>query len=584
MPRSAMNFPATPSDGRMAWWLAAPLLLAVAAYARVLDGEFVFDDLTSVVGDPAVRDLGGALRGFLPALLSGRRPVTLLTFALDHAVGGLHPRAFHVTNLLIHLGVTALAFLLVRAALRLAGATRPTGLAVAVAGLFALHPLQSQAVSYVVQRAEALAAGCYLATLLFLLAAERRGPTARGVAAYGAAFATFVLGLGAKATLVTLPAAWLLLAGALPTAEARRALASWPRRLLLLVPFLAVEAAFVHRTLTRIEGSTDAGFAVPGLPAGTYVLTQCRVLLTYLRLLWWPAGQSADWAFPTSRSLAEPGVVMAGLALLALLAATVALWRWARLQPAGGADGVAGRAIAFGVAWFFVVLAATSLVPREDVLVEHRVYLASLGIFMAASVAAERALSRYWLAGLQRRRAALLLVAAAWGVLAMALHRRNAVWESALALWGNAVEQAPHKPRARFGLGNALLARGDHEGAIAQYRSALAAVRPDAPVAEAPLQQNLGAALVRSGRPAEALAPLRRALELDPSSADAAVGLAVAALAAGDLAAAEDAAVLTLALAPGNALALRVLELVGEQRLRPAPQGPEGAGGQAPRR
>lgn len=584
MARPTLPFTAAPSDGRMAWRLLLPLLLAVAAYARVLDGEFVFDDLTAVVGDPAVRDLGGALRGFLPALLAGRRPVTVLTFALDHAWGGLSPRPFHVTNLAIHLLVTCLAFLLARAALRLAGTARPTGLAVAVAGLFALHPLQSQAVSYVVQRAEALAAGFYLATLLLLLVAERRGLTGRGVAAWLGALATFVLGLGAKATLVTLPAAWVLLAWALPTEAARRALARWPRRLLLMAPFLAVEGAFVWRTLTRIQGSTDAGFSVPGMPASAYLLTQARVVLTYLRLLAWPAGQSADWAFPTSRSLAEPGVITAGLALATLLAATVALWRWARRRPPGDADAAAGRAAAFGVAWFFVALAASSLVPREDVLVEHRVYLAALGIFLAAAVAAERAISRYWLAGVERRRAALLITAAAWGVLAMALHRRNAVWQSAAALWGDAVAQAPHKPRARFGLGNALLARGDHEGAAAQYREALASLRPDAPVAEAPLQQNLGTALLRAGRPAEAVAPLRRAVALMPWSADAAVGLAVAALGAGELDEAEREARRTLGLAPGNALAGRVLELVAEERLRRVPQGPEGAAPSPPGR
>jgi hypothetical protein len=458
-------------------WLALPLLLAAWGYARVLDGEFLLDDLTVVVGDPAVRDLGAALRGLWPWLLEGRRPVTLLTFAFDHARGGLQPRAFHLTSLAIHLAVTVLAYLFARLVLKLAGAARPTGLAVAVAGLFALHPLQSQAVSQVGQRAGLLAAGLYLATLLLLVSAERRGPSLGGALALLGALSTFALGLGTAPLLVTLPVTWLLLAWAVPTAAARRILATWPRRRLVLLPFLALEAAFLLRSVgwRAVAGEAGpTGLAADALPPGTWLVTQGRVLLTYLRLLLWPAGQSARWDFSPSEALAEPGGITAGLALLTLLAATVALWRWARDRRLADYDGAAGRVAGFGVAWFFVVVAgASSLAPGAEALSEPRVYLPALGLFLAAGVAAERLLSRLWPVGPARRRAAILLVTATWGVLAMALHRRNAVWESALSLWDNVVEQAPRDPGARLALGDALRARGDGEGAERQYREGI---------------------------------------------------------------------------------------------------------------
>ena len=133
-----------------AWLLVLPLLLAAAAYARVLDGEFQLDDLQAVLGSPAARDLATALHRLPGALLRGGRPVADLTFALDHAVGGTAPRAYHLTNLAIHLGVVVLAHAFARKVLRLAGAASGPWTALAVAGLFALHPLQSQAVSYVV--------------------------------------------------------------------------------------------------------------------------------------------------------------------------------------------------------------------------------------------------------------------------------------------------------------------------------------------------------------------------------------------------------------------------------------------------
>ena len=554
------------------WLLLIPLSLAALAYARVLRGELVFDDLPNVVNNPAVRDLAAVLRGFFPDLLAGRRPVTVLTFALDFALSGLSPLTLHLTNLALHLAAVLLVFTFTRRLVLLASggepdARRGDALALVVAGLFALHPLQTQAVSYVVQRAEVLASLGYLGALLLLLEAERQGRGPRGAAAYGGALLALVLGLGAKAILVTLPAAYLLLTWAVPAARARGVLTSWPRRLGLLAAPLLLIGLFAARTSSRLEGTTDAGFAVPGLPVGDYFFTQWRVVTTYLRLLVWPSGQSADWGFPTSHSLLEPATLGAGLFLAALLAGALALLRWSHRPPGAGplaeGDRQAARLVGFGVAWFFVVLSATSsFIPREDVLVEHRLYLASFGILLALAAGGERGLAR--LPAPRRALAAALLVGLCWGGLGLLTYRRNAVWESALALWGDAAERAPGKPRVRLGFGNALLARGEAEAAIAQYRLGLSALRADAAPAEAPLQQSLGAALARAGRPAEAVAALRRAAALDPSSAGAALGLALALVTTGELEAAEVEARRALSLRPGDPLAHRV---IGRARL-----------------
>jgi len=477
MPRPPVAFSAPPADRRMVRWLALPLGLAGWAYLRVLDGELVLDDLATLGGTPAARDLGAALTGAWPSLRDGRDPLTALSFALDHAWAGLHPRAYHLTALGLHLAVASLAYLLARLVLRLGGAARPTGLAVAVAGLFALHPLQSEAVAHLARRADLLGAGLYLATLLLLVSAERHGPSRRGGLALLLALSAFLLGLTTGPLLFTLPVTWLLLAWAVPTEAARRILASWPRRLLVLVPFLALEGAYLALTPWRVEAVAQppalAVPAAPALPPLDWLLTQGRVLLTYLRLLLWPAGQSARWDFAPSHRLAEPGVITAGLALLSILAATVALWRWARDRRPADYDGAAGRVAGFGVAWFFVVAITASAAPGGAPLSEPRVYLASLGLLLAVGAGAERLLSRPWPVGPARRRAAVLLVTAAFGVLAMALHRRNRVWESAQALWADVVLRSPEDAGARLGLGDALRAAGDAEGAADQYHRGL---------------------------------------------------------------------------------------------------------------
>ncbi len=547
--------PAPPPGRRPPWPLLVPLALAALAYARALRGEFLFDDLHAVVRNPAARDLGSWARAAWGSLLGAGRPVTDLTYALNRAAGGLDPLGYHLVNLAIHLGVVVLAWRLARELLRLAGADRADGIAIAAAGLFALHPLQSEAVSYLAQRSEALASGLYLAALLLLLAAARRGRTPAGAAAALGALAVFALALGAKAVAVTLPAAWLLLAAMVPGPEGRAALGSWARRLALAAPLLLLDAAFAARTLAALSGRPDAGFSVPGAAGGSYPLTQGEVLLTYLRLLAWPAGQSVDWQFPLSPGLSDPAAVAAALGLLAIGAAAGILW-W-RARRRADAAGAAGRVAAFGVAWFFLLLSPTSsVVPLADVLAEHRTYLASFGVFLAVAVAGERLLAR--LPARRRAAAAAVLVGAAWAALGLALHRRNAAWESALALWSGEVARSPAAWRAHANLGYAHAQRGEDGAAVAEYRLALATLGPARPDLEAFLHDGLGMALLGAGRPQEARAPLERALALRPDDGEALSGLAVAAWKAGDPGEAGRWAARALALRPGDPDALQV--------------------------
>lgn len=548
--------PATPPAARTAWLLSVPLALAALAYARVLHGEFLLDDFPSILDSPAVKDLPGTLRAFPAALLHSGRPVVDLTFALDYARGRLDPFGFHVVNLAIHLCVVGLVFVFTRAVLRLGGAHAPDAIAVGVAGLFALHPIETQAVSYVVQRAESLASGFYLAALLLLLAAERRGRSRIGVAAYAAAVLAFVLGMGTKAIVATLPAAYLLLAAVVPGPGARRGGPGWGSRAAMLAPLVALDAWLSLSTLGSIAGQPHAGFSVEGLPPGTYLLTQLRVVATYLRLLAAPVGQSGYWVIRPSRGLLEPAVLGSGLLLVALLAGAVALFAWARGR--GDESGGAGRVAAFGVAWFFLLLTPTSsFVPLADLLVEHRVYLASWGVFAAVAVGAERLWAR--VVGPGRQAWAATAVCAVWGVLALALHARNAVWESRLAFWTDAVAKAPLAQRPHLNLAYALWDRGQPELAIEEYRLALAHGGRAAPADEAFILNNLGVALLSAGRGAEAVEALERASALAPRDPSPLANLALAMARRDDLAAAEAYATRALALDPRHGGALVVL-------------------------
>jgi tetratricopeptide (TPR) repeat protein len=525
-PRTVGRFPGGPfpldSSTRSAWLLLASFLVLTAlVYARTLRGEFQWDDATVVVENASIRNLPIVLAGFVPALFQSGRPVVELTAALNYAMGGLDPLGYHLVNLGIHLWVVVLVFVFTRTVLRLAGSARPLAVSVVVAGLFALHPLQTQAVSYVAQRAESLASGFYLATLLLLIAAERRGATPRGAFAYGAALTTFLLGLGSKPIVVTLPAAYLLLALVVPRGTARGALASWPRQLALILPIAALDALVSARTVASVQGTIDAGFNVAGLPPATYFLTQWKVIVTYLRLLLVPVGQFVDWTVPAATGPGELAVLLSG----ALLAGIIGVAGWLFLSGRSGDDlrGGARVTAAFGILWFFLLLAPTSsVVPIADLLMEHRIYLASWGIFVAIVVSAERLL--------ERARVRPIAAATAVGVVLFCLglltFRRNAVWETRIGLWSNEVACAPDNWRAHLGLGLAYVDKGMTDSALRELRAAYEGGGASTPFNEAFILDNVASVLVSAGRPGEALGPVRRIVELRPQDTNALFNLA----------------------------------------------------------
>ncbi len=535
--------------------LALPLALALAAYARVLPGEFVYDDEHAVVRNPDTRDLATAARAAWAAFRTGGRPVADLTFAANRALGGLDPRGYHAVNLGLHLLAVVLLYLLARRLLGLAGAARARWQALAVAGLWALHPLGSQAVSYVTQRAEVLASALMVAALLAFLGAERRGATGRGAALLGLGLAALALALGSKAMAVTVPALWALVAWAAPGPEARGALPPWRLRALALLAPLALATAHAAGTLTGLHPAGNAGFDLPGLDPWTYLLSQVRAVVTYLRLVLWPAGQSVDWVFEPSRSPLEPAVLARGALLLALTAAAVALVAWGRRRS--GEDAAAARLAGLGWLWFLVVLAPTSsVVPVRDLLVEHRAYLASFGPLLALVAGGERLLSRVrwrWAGA-----AGAVAVLAAWLALAAALHARNAVWESALALWSDATGRGRGGARAYLGLGVALAGRGDPQGALAAFWVALerARGRPDD---EAHALLNAGLILSQAGRLDAAERTLRGAGERAPRGPEMAYALGWVRWKTGDLPGAVDAAERALAIQPDHARAAHLL-------------------------
>lgn len=568
--------------------ILAVLVGTVAAYLPSMDGEFQYDD-QEIAKTVWVRQASTFLD---PAQwVTMPRPLTAALFAIDHELSDFRPRVWHLTNVLIHLAAVLVAWRFARRILARAGFAAsgdaapadpergkgkgkgrraaaavaravPEWPALAVAALFAVHPLSTEAVSYISQRSEALASAFMLGTLILLLARDE-APEGRRTPLLLAAIVLHTLGLAAKPIAATTPALWLLAAAVLPV-PAERDLAWWQRigkRLLAAAPLFAITFWVATTSVEAVRGSGHAGFDLNFVTPLQYVATQMRAIPIYVRLVLLPVGLNADWQFPFSRSFLEPAV-LGGLVFVAALVAAAFLFvhRFGREQGDGAA---AARLAAFGWLFFLGMLAPTTLVPLRDPFVEHRLYLATLGIVLAVVGAALVLLRRHLPA-----RARWIGVAAA-AVLATGLGAatatRNQVWQSALSLWKDASEKSPRKPRIWVNYGTALHFAGRYDDAVKAYDRALA-LGYDPTVPLELVVRNTALALVRLRRYDEARERLVSYLQQAPGDAGTIVILALVEADTGRLDSAENAARRAMALEPGASRPFQILGQVQERR------------------
>lgn len=520
--------------------LAAAVLLA---YANSFSAPFQFDDGPNIAENPLIRhfDLffspdsycsqfkGDAEQDLVCRALP-TRIVGYFTFALNYRLHGPAVEGYHAVNIAIHFANAVLLYLLAVLLFRAAQHPSPAGrpapelAALCAAALFAVHPLQTQAVTYIVQRFTSLAAFFYLlSAVLYVrwmllsgskLPVEGTGRTSsQGKAMlYLSSIFCAVLAMKTKQTAFTLPLAILMLDRTFFGDRQRG-------RLLRILPFLATmlivpldilgTAAGPGEILGDIDRTTRL---LTSISRYEYLMTQFRVIMTYLRLLFLPVGQNLDYDYAVSRSLLDPSTLVSFLFLAGLAGgAFVLLWRSRQGDPVL-------RVIAFGILWFFLALSVeSSVIPIADVIFEHRMYLPSAGILLSLAAAGAllvEHLSRKHVPYI-RGIAAVIAVSLAV-ILTAATYSRNAVWSSSITLWSDVVRKSPQKFRGLINLAVAYKDGKEYEKATEVIDRAVA-LYPDA--AHGYFCRAL-ISIDRKDYPA-ALQDLNRALEIDPKNAKA---------------------------------------------------------------
>ena len=463
-------------------------LLAGIAYSNSFLTSFHFDDESSIVFNPAIHNLND-----LNAIWhnSPTRFLTYLSLALNFRFGGLAVAGYHVVNLALHILTGFMVWLLIRSLVSIVskGGESLSNRVIPLVGalIFVTHPIQTQAVTYIVQRATVLATLFYLGSVYFFIEARLKQRAHAGNVQTAGMFACSlfagILGLFSKETILTLPFALVLVDFYFLSPEGKF---NWKFGGAVLLGFLAFSAIMIGKNLVSLE---DA----PAISQVKYMSTQPQVVLTYFRLAFLPYDQNLDHSIQIAQSPFELTTLAGAAGIAFLLAAAVMMFR-------------RHRVISFSIVWFLLVLLPeSSVLPLSDVMFEHRMYLPMFGV----------ALLMIPLVDFGERVTGL--AATAWMIAAIITtftylsYERNKVWRNEITLWSDVISKSPDKARAYTNRGRALGDLGRFQEALGDFNRALALdpTNTDA-------YNNRANIYVQSGRVDDAIADCNRALEVAP--------------------------------------------------------------------
>jgi tetratricopeptide (TPR) repeat protein len=532
--------------------LAVIIVSAFLIYAKTLSYPFVFDDEFNIVKNLGIRDF----QSLWPP--SGTRYFSYLSFALNYTFGGLDPGGYRLVNVLIHIINAVLVYRLITLTFRTPAAAHedrdhgavPAAVALVAAVIFLAHPIQTGAVTYVTQRFASLATLFYLSSLILFVKWRLGLSSGFKFYFYVPALALAVVAQKTKEISFTLPMVILLydllffgVVGSKGRGE--------NRRLLYLIPFLLTLVIIPLTVLGVFSGYGDGGGAAGGtgggaaFDAGTraqqledlrtisrhdYLITQFRVIVTYIRLLVLPVNQNLDYDYPLFTSLVNAEVLLS----IALLTGILALAAYA-LRAAMKKKNACLLIASAGVFWFFITLSVeSSVIPIKDVIFEHRLYLPSVGACAAfASFVFFVIEKRPWGKKTSSRVLAaavviLLVTALPFGV---AAYKRNHVWGSELTLHQDVVKKSPGNARGHNNLGMAYKDLGMTDKAIEEFRTAIRLI-PDQDTRRLDVKTDAGNNLANvyliRGRLGLAIEAYRAVLKIDPVHVEAHYNLAMA--------------------------------------------------------
>ncbi len=473
--------------------------LGIVAYSNSFLCSFHLDDTASIVKNIFIRNTQDlqSIWNFWPC-----RFVTYLSFALNYRSSGLNVLSYHLFNVTVHIVSAILVWWLTlltfsTPVMKENKIVRYGGSIALLAGLiFVGHPIQTEAVTYIVQRASSMAALFYLASLCFYIKArlireERPGESAWSPN-YILSMAMAILAMFTKETSITLPLMMALYEFSF--FRANNGL-NWKFLAPFLVTLLIIPLTMFLTKSVNFQEMHRISEPSSSLSPLQYLSTQLRVMITYVRLAFFPFNQNIDYDYPIFKNILGAPVLGSLIILTAVFVCAKHLFLKYRL-------------VSFSIFWFFLALSPeSSLLPIRDVIFEHRLYLSMAGysIFLASSA--------YYLFGKKTEEKALMAVLMVIICYSILTYQRNEVWRNNITLWGDSAAKSFHKVRPHNNLGLAYFNQGNPGQAILEYNNA---IKAGPGVADPYI--NRGIAYAKLGNLKQAMEDFNKAIEISPSN------------------------------------------------------------------
>lgn len=492
------------------------LALGILTYSNTFHSSFQFDDYDSIVTNLNIRNIANikAIWNFWPS-----RFITYLSVALNYYFGQLNVFGYHLVNLLTHLIAALLAWWFVLLTFRSPGMKNnkasqyADSIAFFAALIFVVHPLQTQAVTYIIQRAACLAAMFYLGSLCLYAKARqmqyRAGADTWNLYYIGSLLMA-ALAMFTKETTISLPFTVLLYENYFFKTRNK---ISWKQLAPFLALFFLIPSVMIATRSVNLTEMHRVSEAAPGIAPLNYLLTQFRVIASYLRMVFVPFNQNIDYDYPVASSLAQP-LVLGGLILIAVILIISFKIRSKH------------KLLSFSIFWFFLtLLPESSILPLADVIFEHRLYLPLVGysVFLVTIF--------YLLLEKKDIRMTVVLLSIIAAFYAALAYSRNFYWKSEFSLWDDAIHKSPRKLRAYNERGAAYVRIGNYEKALDDFNRAIS-LNPDYHIA----YYNRGQVYKILGNYELAIANYEKAAEISPKYFEAFNNLGTTYAAKGDTA------------------------------------------------
>jgi protein O-mannosyl-transferase len=542
------------APARHIYAVAGVIVVACAlAYGNSFVVPLIFDDEESILNNPTIKRLWPPWGMLIPpgnGEAVQRRPVVNVSLAINYAISGEKVWSYHALNLAAHISAALLLFGIVRRTLsgptcrRPLNESDPAPLAAAVALLWAVHPLLTEAVTYIIQRTEVLAGLFFLLTLYCVI---RGSSSPRAIVWQAAAVLSCALAVGSKESAISAPVVVILYDRVFLCPSWREIFRRrWALYVGLAASWIIVLLMLPHGSEgTAIFGRRGQGFA--------YLLSQGGAIVHYLRLCFWPHPLVLDYGNLVPQPIAQqlPSVLLV-VALLIVVGISFRYRPWLGF---------------LGVCFFAILAPSSSIIPLpQQVAAEKRMYLplaaVTTAVVLGGYFAQQWLVRRKILSPSVAKMTAVSLATIVVVVFGVLTYQRNSVYRNTVSIWEDVVAKMPDNARAHNNLGKALSMCERHVETVDHFRKALEidpgfaeahnnlglalahrnqfdetlvhyrkaiAIRPT----YANAYNNLGKALADCGRFAEAVVPYEQVLKIKPDSADAHLNLGIALVGAG---------------------------------------------------